>query len=314
MQGGTGVNVSRNEHTIATTCKVSGRGYWSGNNVSVKISPAPVGTGVVLVRSDLPGKPECLALASHRHDAALRTNLANGPARFELVEHLMASLYAMEIDNCIVEIDGEEFPGLDGSSAPYVAALQSAGLIIQAREKTRLVINEPMTLRSGDRWIKAAPLESGNSDRGLALFEYQLSFDKRGPIPDQRFRFECSANRFAREVAPARTFVTQSQADALRAQGVAGHVTNRDLLVFADQGPIENKLRFKNECARHKTLDLIGDLALTGLQLVGEFVSYRGGHNLNGLMASHLIQLAQQQSSGQSGGTAELPFQNKRAA
>lgn len=284
------MNISRNEHTIAANCKVSGRGYWSGNRVNVKMTPASAGTGIILVRTDIPGHPSCPALATQRQDTALRTVLQRNAARFQLVEHLMAALYAMEIDNCIVEIDSEELPGLDGSSALYVEALQAAGLIIQAREKTRVTITEPFTVRNGDSWIHATPSENGD-----AVFEYRLSFDDAGPIKTQQFRFTCSPNRFAREVASARTFVTQSQAEQIRSQGIARHVTNQDLLVFSDDGVIDNQLHFENECARHKTLDLIGDLALSGVQLVGKFVSHRGGHNLNGQLAQKLIELADEQ-------------------
>ena len=286
------MNVSRNEHTIAARCKVTGRGYWSGKRVTVKMNPASAGTGIVLVRTDVPGHPTCPAVATYRHDTALRTVLQHKAAKFQLVEHLMAALYAMEIDNCIVEIDTEELPGLDGSSGPYVEALQSAGLIIQASEKSRVVITEPLTVRNGDSWIHATPNESGQAN-----FEYRLSFDDHGPIAAQQFRFKCSPSRFAREVASARTFVTQSQAEQLKSQGIAAHVSYQDLLVFGDDGIIDNQLRFENECARHKTLDLIGDLALTGVQLVGNFVSHRGGHNLNGQLAQKLLQMVNEQNA-----------------
>ncbi|TWT87933.1 UDP-3-O-acyl-N-acetylglucosamine deacetylase [Stieleria varia] len=302
------MNISRNEHTIATTCEVSGTGYWSGQRVRVVMSPARVGTGILLVRSDLPGCPSCPATAEFRHDAQLRTILQRGDAQFQLVEHLMAALYAMEIDNCIVEIDAEELPGLDGSCAAYVDALQNAGLIIQAAEKKRLVIREPFTIRAADRTISAAP-----APNGVTEFEYELSFDHECVIPNQKFRSTCTPDRFAREIAPARTFITQSQAQTLRAQGVASHVTNKDLLVFGDHGPIENTLRYSDECARHKLLDMIGDLALTGLQLVGQFSSVRGGHNLNGTMATQLLQLAQQQTMSRSNTNPNSQQQDRAA-
>lgn len=276
---------SRNEHSIAVSCEVSGRGYWSGREVHVRIHPAPAGTGVRLIRSDLPNCPECPAVVGHARDCQFRTNLECGDARFAMIEHLMAALAALEVDNCRVEIDGEELPGLDGSSAPYVEALRHAGLIVQARARKQLVIAQPLRVELGGSWITAAP-----SCDGKAHFEYRLSYDDQTPIRPQSYRCSLTPQRFMREVAPARTFVTEVQADQLRSQGVARHVTNQDLLVFGSDGPIGNELRFSDECARHKTLDMIGDLALVGVDFVGEFVSYRGGHRLNAMLARALAE------------------------
>jgi UDP-3-O-acyl N-acetylglucosamine deacetylase len=249
--------------------------------------PAPADTGILLVRSDLPGRPSCPASIGHRTDAKLRTNVSRGDAKFEMIEHLMAALYAMEVDNCIVEISGLELPGLDGSSKPYIDALSGAGLIIQAAERPRLVIEQLITLREGSSWISASPVATG-----VGHFGYQLAFDQPGPISNQNYGFSCTPVRFSRDVASARTFVTEEQAKSLHARGVAKHVSCHDLLVFGDDGPIDNEVRFPNECARHKALDLVGDLALVGVELVGKFVSRRGGHSLNGRMAKALYDLA----------------------
>ena len=287
------MNASRNEHTIAVSCQITGRGYWTGRVVRVVVSPAPAGTGVQLVRSDLPSNPACQVAVANRSDAELRTIIQAGQARFEMVEHLLAALMALEIDNCFVEIDGEEFPGLDGSSQPYVEALQQCGLIIQAKSRQRLVVQQTVRVQAGHRWVEAQP-----SPDGCTSYEYRLSFDDQTPIPAQTYSFQCTPSRFAREVAPARTFVTLAQATALRAQGLASHVTNQELLVFGDAGPVDNALRFADECARHKTLDLIGDLSLVGVDLIGRFVSHRGGHNLNGRMAQELSSLMSSQLTG----------------
>lgn len=267
--------------------------------------PAPVDTGIVLVRSDLPGCPSCPAHISQRTSAKLRTNVSRGDAEFEMIEHLMAALYAMEIDNCIVEISGAELPGLDGSSQPYIDALAGAGLVIQAAERPRLVIEQLITLREGSSWISAAPVPTG-----VSHFGYQLVFDQEGPIQNQSYGFACTPIRFCRDVAPARTFVTEDQAKTLHANGLAKHVSYSDLLVFGESGPIDNQIRFKNECARHKALDLVGDLALVGVELVGKFISYRGGHSLNGRMAQALHDLAIQSQTRQHLGF----FSNRRRA
>jgi UDP-3-O-[3-hydroxymyristoyl] N-acetylglucosamine deacetylase len=285
------VNCSRNEHTIAASCELSGRGYWSGRDVHVLIHPARLGTGVRLVRTDLPTQPECLATVRYRQDASLRTNLADGDAKFQMVEHLMAALYALEIDNCIVEVDSEELPGLDGSCLAYVQELRRSGLIVQACTRKQLVIRDRYRIGTELGWVEAMP-----SHNGECYFEYQLSFDDKTPIHPQAACIELAPDRFIREVAPARTFVTSAQAEQIRAEGLAEHVTNQDLLVVGDDGPVDNSYRFKNECARHKTLDLIGDLSLAGVELVGRFTSFRGGHSVNGQMANKLATLAAQQS------------------
>ncbi|TWT80921.1 UDP-3-O-[3-hydroxymyristoyl] N-acetylglucosamine deacetylase [Planctomycetes bacterium CA13] len=278
---------SRNEHTIAVSCEVRGRGYWSGQDVRVVMNPAPVGTGICLVRTDLASIPRCQATVANRHDANLRTILQSGEARFEMIEHLMAAFVGMEIDNCIVEIDAEELPGLDGSSMAFVEALRHAGLIIQSQPKRRLVIRERIYVSCDTSWIEATP-----STGGPATYEYRLSFDDATPIQEQCYSCQLSPHRFIREIAPARTFITEEQAQILRSQGIASHVTNQDLLIINDNGPIENHYRFPQECARHKLLDLIGDLALADVELVGNISSFRGGHNINGRMAQQIAEQA----------------------
>lgn len=286
------VNPPRNQHTIAVSCTILGRGYWSGQDVSVVIHPAELGTGIRFVRVDLVGLNECPAASTYRDEANLRTNLSNGRAKFQMVEHLLAALTALEIDNCIVEVSGEELPALDGSSLGYVEELSRAGLIVQAAPRRRLVIRERFRLGTPEAWIDLAP-----SQRGESYYEYQLSFDDETPIGPQSFGIELTPDRFIREVAPARTFVTETQADAIRSSGVASHVTNQDLLVIGERGPIENQYRFSNECARHKTLDLIGDLSLSGVELVARVISFRGGHGLNGAVAERLAEMASRQTS-----------------
>lgn len=255
--------------------------------VSVAIHPGPLGSGIRLVRSDLATEDVCLANVDYRVDASLRTNLVCGTAKFQMVEHLLAALCGLEIDNCLVEIDAEELPALDGSSLGFAGPLRAAGLIIQARQRRRLVIRDRYRVGSPEAWVEASPAESGESH-----YEYQLSFDDDTPIAAQTFSIDLTPDSFIRQIAPARTFVSEDQANQIRVSGIASHVTNEDLLVIGPDGPIDNKLRFQNECARHKTLDMIGDLSLSGLELIGRFKSFRGGHQLNGQMAKQLARLA----------------------
>ncbi|MEM9368245.1 MAG: UDP-3-O-acyl-N-acetylglucosamine deacetylase [Planctomycetota bacterium] len=275
----------RNEHTIAAACSVSGRGYWSGREVTVALQPAPAMTGIRFIRSDLRGRPSCPAHAGAASGVAMRTNLARGPAKFQMVEHLMAALSALEIDNCLVCVDGEELPGLDGSALPYVEALQQAGLVIQASPRACLVIQDTITVQDGAASIVASP-----SEGFTCTYEYHLDYGSESPIRNGAFRIGMTPHAFSRQVASARTFVTEEQARQIRQAGHASHVTNRDLLVIGTEGPIENRYRYRDECVRHKVLDLIGDLGMVGTQLIGRFVSHRGGHRLNHRMSLELME------------------------
>lgn len=279
----------RNQHTIASACEVTGRGYWSGQEVRVRFLPASADQGIRLVRVDLPGAPECAATSHHADGIQFRTNLAQGDACFEMVEHLLAALTGLEIDNCVVELDSTEVPGLDGSSLPFTEALQTAGLIIQPASRKQYHIDQVIQLELDGAVLTASPSPDQRS-----RYSYSLDYGRHSEIRSQFFRCELTPRTFTRQVAPARTFVTLAQADALRQQGVAAHVSNQELLVIGPAGPVENEYRFRNECARHKTLDLIGDLSLTGVDLIGTFESVKGGHRLNAMMASCLTELIEQ--------------------
>jgi len=293
----------RNEHTIAAECEVAGRGYWSGIPVCVRFLPADAGCGIRFVRSDLAGNPSCEANSRNSSGQSMRTNLARGNATFQMVEHVMAALYALEIDNCIVVTSAEEMPGLDGSSGPFVDALQSVGMVMQAAARKRYIVDRVMRIGEPASWIEVSP-----SQRGCASFEYRLAYGDTSPISPQTCSHLLTPSNFCRELAYARTFVTADQAARLRASGIGTHVTNQDLVVFDANGVvIDNQLRFTNECARHKALDLIGDLALSGVDLVGKFVSFRGGHQLNSQMAKLLAEFADGSTMSSGTGSQSAP-------
>lgn len=278
----------RNEHTIANCCQVDGRGYWSGQKVRVRMYPASVGTGLVMVRTDLVEKPMLQVGLATRQEHQLRTVLASGQARFAMVEHLLASLYALEIDNCVIEVNAEELPGLDGSAVAYVDALRSAGLVIQAAARKQLIVDHTVRVGTAASWLEVTPTHGQPSQ-----FEYVLDYGPDSPIRAQSFRSTIGPHEFSTQIAPARTFVTSEQVQQLRAAGVAEHVSPQELLVFDQAGPVQNRLRFDDECARHKLLDLVGDLSLINCEFVGRIVSHRGGHSLNAVMAKKLLQIAQ---------------------
>ncbi len=272
------------QQTIAHIARVSGRGYWSGEPVTVSLLPAATNTGIVFRRVDLTTRPSIPALASYRVDTNLRTRLECHGVSVEMVEHVMAALYGMQIDNCIVECDGSEMPGMDGSALPFALAIQNAGVTVQSELAEVLTIED--TLSVGDTQCGVLATPSGSPGLSMA---YHLDFGPSSPIPSSSSMFEINANEFINSIAPARTFLSESDAKELQRRGIASHVTYRDLLVFGTHGPIDNTLHFLDECSRHKLLDLVGDIALCGVRIHGVISAHRSGHNLNGRLAERLM-------------------------
>ena len=273
----------RQQRTICRPVSVSGFGYWSGKDVRVQFRPAPVGSGITLVRDDLGPNARVPAQVDYREDVPRRTNLSYRGARFEMVEHVMGALAGLHIDNCEVGVDQAELPGCDGSALDFVEALDSAGLVEQEDPASLLEITETVRLTLGDTWIEAHPNSSGSCS-----LEYELDYPHDLVIGHQTVAVMNTPAEFRQQIAPCRTFVLQGEADEMVSRGLASRVTTRDLLVFGEEGPVGNRLRFSNECARHKVLDLIGDLALTGCQIAGHIVAYRSGHQLNAALSGEL--------------------------
>ncbi|HIF33544.1 MAG TPA: UDP-3-O-[3-hydroxymyristoyl] N-acetylglucosamine deacetylase [Planctomycetaceae bacterium] len=272
------------QRTLASPAVVAGRGYWSGRKVTVTLRPAPANHGIIFVRTDLPGQPTVALDVHARADIPRRTCLHAGGVRVDMVEHLVAALSGLGIDQCSVELDSQEMPGCDGSSQWFVEAILDVGIV--SLDAPRSVGRVDKVIRVGDdhAWLEARPVAN---DR-LCL-RYELSFDEAGPIGDQYLEYQHSYDAFRRELAPARTFLLESEAKLLRSQGLGKDVSTSELLVFSAAGPIDNPLRFVDECVRHKMLDLLGDLALAGCDWIGEIVSFRSGHRLNAQLVKALL-------------------------
>ncbi|OHB65702.1 MAG: UDP-3-O-[3-hydroxymyristoyl] N-acetylglucosamine deacetylase [Planctomycetes bacterium RBG_13_63_9] len=267
---------TRYQRTIATSAAVRGIGYWGGQDVCVEFRPAEPDTGIVFVRTDLAGFPRIGATMGNCAPAALRTNLRSGVVAVDMVEHVMAGLAGLRIDNCEVWVDQQEMPGCDGSSLPFVDALDAAGIVEQRAARRQKLINRTIRLGNGPSWIEARPSWSEET-----ILRYELDYGDGSPIGHQALEIVLSPESFRKELAASRTFVSQAEAVAFQAQGLGRRATYQDLLVFGPRGPIDNELRFADECVRHKLLDMVGDLALTGCDLVGCVFAYRSGHQLN---------------------------------
>jgi UDP-3-O-acyl N-acetylglucosamine deacetylase len=263
---------------------VTGFGYWSGRDVQVELRPAPPHSGVVFVRRDLDPVRRIAAGVGHRIEVPRRTTLAADGAQVEMVEHVLAALYGLAIDNCEVWLDSSELPGLDGSCQPLVAALDSVGVVEQPAVRQRLIVTDVTRVGDDETWVEARPVRG---DR-LAI-KYKLDYGPNNPIGRQTIELKVSPSSFRTELAGARTFILAEEAEWLRQRGLGSRVTNQDLLVFGLEGPIENELRMENECVRHKALDLVGDLALAGCDLVGQFIAHRSGHRLNAELVKVLL-------------------------
>jgi UDP-3-O-acyl N-acetylglucosamine deacetylase len=278
----------RFQQTILRSFQVHGRGYWTGVPVTLTFHPADPDTGICFRRTDLPHQPVLPAVAGIRSETQLRTRLTREGASVDMVEHVVSALVGMQVDNCLVDCDAPEMPGLDGSAMAYALGIQQVGLTRQDRLRKAVVIEQPIRIGDNQQWVMAMPC----SDPYPQL-EYRLDYGPKHPISAATASFSLGEGDYLNSIAPARTFVTQEEAQQLQSRGLARHVSYRELLVFGDAGPIDNTLRFADECARHKLLDLIGDLALCGYSIVGRIVAFRSGHVLNGRMAESLWRLAQ---------------------
>lgn len=351
------MRAERNQTTLAAPCTVGGRGYWTGQANSLTFLPAPADCGIRFVRTDLPGHPSVSAVAENRASMPLRTRLTRGRAEVDMVEHVLAALQGLQIDNAIVHCTASEMPAMDGSSFAFALALQNAGRCQLPELRATLLLDR--TIRVGDdrQWIEAEPvvappatapqacelacsgtipfptqcLETQCSETQCLVtqcleLEYQLDFGSASPILQANHAIRLQPKEFFETICAARTFIGVDTARQLQAQGMALHVTEQDLIVFDQHGPVNNRLRYPDECTRHKLLDLIGDLALAGVDVVGRITAHRSGHQLNGEMAAalrglylektapHSTQQSTQQTAQQTEGIHPLATKPRLAA
>jgi len=275
----------RSQHTIRRPVTVVGTGYWSGRGIAVDLEPAPAGCGVVFVRGDRDVPVSIAATVRNRRDMPLRTTLAAGGAEVQMVEHLLSALAGLGVDACIARVTAEELPGLDGSSRGFVEAIDHVGLEDLGQPVDPLVVTRTVRVEDAGGWIEATP------PRHAGFFvEYELDYGP-GPIGRQSLALEITPETYRDSLAAARTFITLEDAERLRAAGLCPAATMQDLVVFGADGPIDNCLRWPDECVRHKVLDLVGDLALVGRPLQAHVRASRSGHRLNAALAARLLDM-----------------------
>jgi UDP-3-O-[3-hydroxymyristoyl] N-acetylglucosamine deacetylase len=281
------MSVARRQCTLARPVTVTGFGYFSGRDIQVEFWPAAENAGITFVRHDLGPGARIPAQASMRVDAPRRTNLELNGVRVEMVEHVLAALAGLRVDNCEVWVDAPEMPGCDGSALAFVEAIDAAGIVEQRSPVRQIVVSNTIRVGGEDRWIEAQPARSA----GLSI-TFDLDYGAHTPIGRQTYAVDLTPASFRNELANCRTFILNEVAQGMLAEGRGQRVTTRDLLIFDAHGPIDNALRFPDECVRHKLLDVVGDLALTGCEVVGHVVAYRCGHQLHAELAKRLLEQA----------------------
>ena len=267
---------SRSQFTLGRTVGCRGIGFVTGADVRLELHPADPGFGLAFQRLDCPGTPPVPATREFVLPRSRRTAIGCDNVVIELVEHVLAGLAGMQIDNCLITLDAPEPPGFDGSCRPIVDAILKAGRVPQDAARPCRSIDRPLSTGKSGRNITLRPLT-----RPALAITYHLDYGPRSPIASQNRTYVLDPETFSRDIAGCRTFVLDDEVAALKQQGLGLGLTHQDLLVFGPNGPIDNPLHFPDECARHKILDCIGDFALLGTDLHGHIHACCTGHSDN---------------------------------
>src|SRR4051812_11464242 len=268
------------QRTLRRSVSCAGIGLHSGNKVSLSLKPAPADFGIRFRRSDLNGL-EIPATIDNLASIEYATGLACGEGSVETIEHLLAALVSLGVDNVIVELNHPEVPIMDGSAAPFIYLIHEAGLKRLASPKRFLKIVRPIALSRGDKRIALY-----QSDHFKVT--YSISFD-HPMLRHQTRTMQISEESFIEEIAPARTFGFLKEVETLRQNGLALGGSLENAIVLGETGVL-NSLRFEDEFVRHKILDVIGDMALVGYPIIGHLVAHRGGHALHTAFAAKVLE------------------------
>lgn len=258
----------------------SGIGLHSGAPVSMRIAPAPSGTGIVFRRTDLDGF-EIEATSRNVARVSYATSLMKKGVLISTTEHLLSAMIGLGIDNAIIELDNLELPILDGSAQPFVEMIQRAGIRKQRRPRKYLKIRRELEMREGDKFIAVYPANA-----------YSVSYSINFPHPligKETFRVQLSNGSYLRHIAPARTFGSRADEQAMRNMGLIRGASRENCIVLTRDGIENGPLRFNDEFVRHKVLDLVGDLALLGKQILGNVVADRAGHAMHTALVSRIL-------------------------
>jgi UDP-3-O-[3-hydroxymyristoyl] N-acetylglucosamine deacetylase len=267
--------------TLASHAETSGTGLHTAVPVNLRLAPAPPDTGYIFKRTDLGGFeiPASVEFIAH---CSYATTLMRTGVMLSTVEHLLAALRGMQVDNAFIEVDNLELPIMDGSSEAFIELIERAGVVEQPLSRKALLIRERITVEQGERRVCVEPAEG---------YEIDCLIDFKHPlIGAQRFRFDLTDGAFGREIASARTFGFTAEIEALRKANLIRGGSLDNAIVLTPEGMMnDTSLRFTDEFVRHKILDIIGDLALLGMPLLGRIVAERSGHILHAALMTKLL-------------------------
>jgi len=289
------------QRTLKNSIRATGVGLHTGKKIYLTLSPAPIDAGIVFRRTDFSPAAVVPNNALEVRNTELATSLYNDAGiRVSTIEHLMAALAGLGIDNCFVDVSAEEVPIMDGSAAPFVFLVQSAGILEQDAAKRFIRIKKPIEVRVDDKWARFEPFNG---------FKVKFTIDFNHPLfrgKPQTAEVDFSTTSFVREISRARTFGFLKDIEELRKRNlVLGGSMDNAIVVDEYRVLNEDGLRYKDEFVRHKILDAIGDLYLLGRSLIGSFDGYKAGHQLNNLLVRELI--------NQPGSWEEVVFEGEAA-
>lgn len=291
--------MNRKQRTISATAEISGKGLHTGEDVTITLKPAAADAGVTFIRTDLPNRPRIEVKPENLTTKVRRSALTANGAEVQTIEHLMSAFAGVGVDNVEVEIDGVEVPGVDGSALPFVELIRQSGVEELDEELKPFRIAETITISMDNVTLVAMPAREG------LTVSYVLDYDSP-LLRSQYLELEVSEESYTREVAPARTFVLASEAQAMRDMGLGLGATFQNTLVIEGDSVVENELRFPDECVRHKLLDLIGDLAMLGRPLIGRVMATKSGHMANMRMVQQIAKQAVELGESQAPRADEL--------
>jgi UDP-3-O-[3-hydroxymyristoyl] N-acetylglucosamine deacetylase len=268
------------QNTLKEQADCVGVGLHSGRKVRLSLKPAPAHHGIVFRRTDA-GGTEIPARADYLSHINHATCLSRDGVRIETIEHLLAALHALGVDNVVVELDGPEVPIMDGSASPFIYLIHEAGIRSQSAPKTYFGLRRPISVAEGGRFVAAYP-----SDH-LRL-SYTINFD-HPLLKHQEYSLEMDESSFVEEIAPARTFGFLKDVELMRQAGLALGGSLDNAVVLGETGVLNNPLRFPDEFVRHKILDLLGDLVLLGRPLQAHVVGLRAGHALHTRLVKEIL-------------------------
>ncbi|WP_022851421.1 UDP-3-O-acyl-N-acetylglucosamine deacetylase [Limisalsivibrio acetivorans] len=269
--------------TVNNKVSFKGVGLHSGDDISVTISPAFPETGIMFRRSDVTGSEYTKASPHTVSSTQLATTINCGHEHIGTIEHLMAALYGLGIDNALVDVTGPEIPILDGSALPLVKLIDQAGVRQLNKKRKYLKFKKRIRLEKGDKWIELIPSR-------FFKVTFGISFDDNF-VQEQKAFFNLSDNVFVDQIASARTFGFKKDVDALWNMGLArGGSLDNAVVIDNDEVMNPGGLRYENEFVRHKILDLVGDISLLGYRIYGHIRAFKSGHLLNNIFAKTLLE------------------------